>query len=248
MSRLDVHIHASSSKGNAITVSDGVSTILLDAGLSYNQLARKVNMNDVEAVLITHEHADHSKAVPELMRRGIDVYISKGTFEAINPDSPTAILCRHGIQRETANWYVLPFDLDHDAKEPLGFLLQSKNSGKKCLYIVDSAIVEYDFTGVNTFIIEANYAEDIIANGDQKEWLKNRIRTSHFSLQNLKDFLGSSDLSQTEEIFLVHLSDSNSNEERFRREIMELTGVPVFTDSDFTPLKPVPIQRVSPSR
>lgn len=235
MKSLNVHIYASSSKGNAISVSDGVSRILLDAGLPYSKLSRMMNLNEIEAVFISHEHKDHCHAVGELTRRGIDVYMSEGTWVHLPVEivSMTPSIVKHGMQRETANWIVLPFNVDHDAAEPLGFLIQSKNTGKKLVYIVDSAIVDYDFTGVNTWIIEANYAEDIIAQGDQKEWLKSRIRTSHFSLDNLKDFLGSSDLSQTEEIFLVHLSDSNSDEERFKREIMELTGIPTYTDTDF---------------
>lgn len=236
MRSLNVNILASSSSGNAIVVSDGVSSILLDAGLPYSKLSAKTDINEIEAVFVTHEHGDHSKAVGELMFRGMDVFLSKGTFEALNPKTPSALLARHGVQRETRNWTVLPFNVDHDAAEPLGFLIQSKNTGKKLCYIVDSAIVEFSFPKVNTWIIEANYAEDRLQDSSHEEWLKDRIRRSHFSIDNLKDFLSSSDLSVTEEIHLVHLSDSNSDERRFKKEIEELTGVPTYTDTDSLPI------------
>lgn len=58
--------------------------------------------------------------------------------------------------------------------------------------------------------------------------LKNRLLTSHFSLENVKEFLKANDLSQVREIWLLHLSDGNSDQVRFKREIMELCGKPVY--------------------
>ncbi len=58
--------------------------------------------------------------------------------------------------------------------------------------------------------------------------LKNRIIQSHFSLENVKKFLQANDLSQVREIWLIHLSDDNSDADRFKREIQELTGKPVY--------------------
>lgn len=235
MSKLNVHIIASSSAGNAIVIDDGVSTLLLDAGLTYNKLSKHVKLSEVEAVLITHEHQDHCKAVPEISRRGMDIYMSHGTAQKMPSVYHKQAISL--IQVETDNWYILPFEVEHDAAEPLGFLCESKNSGAKAVYIVDSSYIDYDFTGITHWIIEANYDEEILANGDHKEWLKDRIRRSHFSLDGLKRFLGSSDLSKTEAIYLVHLSDSNSDEKRFIQEVEALTGVPVYTDTDLYPKK-----------
>lgn len=223
---LKVNIIASSSKGNTIVVDDGVSKLLLDAGISYSKLSRKVKMSEVEAVLITHSHMDHYKAVPELIRRGVDVYMSQGTSE--EKEAPPCQLASHLQQIETANWHILPFGVEHDVP-CLGYLFESKNTAKKGVYIVDSSFIDYDFTGVTHWIIECNYDETILAGSSHEEWLKDRIRKSHFSLDGLKTFFSSSDLSHTEEIYLVHLSDSNSNEQQFIEQIEALTGVPVYT-------------------
>lgn len=235
--KLDVNIIASSSKGNCIVISDGVSKLLLDAGLSYPKLARHVKLSEIEAVLITHEHQDHSKASVEMVRRGMDVYMSYGSFSAIKGQQIGCKLVESLDQFETENWYILPFEVEHDAAEPLGFMVESKNSGAKAVYIVDSSFIDYDFSGITHWIIEANYDEQILTDGDHEEWLKDRIRKTHFSLDGLKRFLGSSDLSKTEEIYLVHLSDSNSHEKNFIQEIEALTGVPVYTDSSMYPEK-----------
>ena len=58
--------------------------------------------------------------------------------------------------------------------------------------------------------------------------LKNRLLTSHFSLENVKEFLKANDLSRVQEIHLLHLSDGNSDAERFKREIMAVCGKPVY--------------------
>jgi phosphoribosyl 1,2-cyclic phosphodiesterase len=81
-------------------------------------------------------------------------------------------------------------------------------------------------------MIECNYSKKIldenIAAGRVPMVQKNRLLKSHFSLKNVKDFLKSNDLSKVKEIWLLHLSDRNSNAERFKREIQEISGKPVY--------------------
>jgi len=81
-------------------------------------------------------------------------------------------------------------------------------------------------------MVECNFATDIlkenVANGIVTVSLKDRIISSHFSLENVKDFLRANDLSKVEEIWLLHLSNDNSDEERFKEEIQKLTGKLVF--------------------
>jgi phosphoribosyl 1,2-cyclic phosphodiesterase len=69
---------------------------------------------------------------------------------------------------------------------------------------------------------------DILRNNDLPAAHKKRVMRSHFSLDNVKEFLRANDLSKVKEIHLLHLSDGNSDEARFKREIQELTGKPVF--------------------
>jgi len=81
-------------------------------------------------------------------------------------------------------------------------------------------------------MIEANYCMDILKRNVEAETvpktLKNRLLKSHFSLENVKQFLQANDLSRVQEIWLLHLSNGNSDAERFKREVMELTGKPVY--------------------
>lgn len=230
-----MHIHhiASGSGGNCIVVDDGHSKLVLDAGLSYNKLARKVRFTQVAGVLITHCHKDHCKAVPELSRRGINVCLSRGAAESLEvPTHTNVTIAEHLNQFQAGTWKVLPFNVVHDTPEPLGFLFQSTETGAKGVYIVDSGYVQYDFPGVTHWLVECNYSEPLLEAGPYDDYLKDRVRQNHFSLENLKTFLRTSDLSKTEEVYLLHLSDVNSHEQAFKNEIERLTGVPTYTISD----------------
>jgi len=174
---------------------------------------------------------DHSKAVKDIMRAGIDCYMSQGTAEALGVSGHRINIIKAKQQFRIGTWTVLPFETQHDAAEPLGFLLANQD-GEKCLYLSDTMYCKYRFHGLTHVAIECNYSLDILrANveaGMVEPALKNRILKSHFSLENVKKFLLANDLSKVEAIFLLHLSDGNSDAERFKREVMELTGKPTY--------------------
>jgi ribonuclease BN (tRNA processing enzyme) len=104
------------------------------------------------------------------------------------------------------------------------------------LFITDTYYCKYTFPGLNNIIIEANYSKEIIDKkfgpDSDKEFLRNRILKSHFSLANCKDILSANDLSQVNNIVLIHLSDSNSDEKQFKKEIHELTNKNVIVASN----------------
>ena len=231
---MEINHIASGSSGNCITVSDGHSMLVLDAGLPYKKLAREIRFSTVAGVLISHEHQDHCKAGIELQRRGVPVYMSHGTWVNLNVEvvMDTPVFISHLNQIEIGSWVVLPFRLNHDVAEPMGFLFASRKTNDKGVYIIDSGYVEYDFTGITHWLVEANYSEELLASSTDHPALKKRIRANHFSLDDLSTFLKTSDLSGTEEIHLLHLSSRNSDEEAFKAHIQRLTGVPVYSISD----------------
>jgi phosphoribosyl 1,2-cyclic phosphodiesterase len=78
-------------------------------------------------------------------------------------------------------------------------------------------------------MVECNYSEALLQKNEAlPEELKRRIRTSHFELENVKEFFRCQDLSKTEKIYLIHLSNDNSDEKLFQSEIEKITGMPVY--------------------
>lgn len=224
---------ASSSAGNAYRVSDGVTHLLLEAGLRLKPLRKALNfrLSDISGVLITHEHQDHIKGAHDLLKAGVDLYLSAGTAAAAGLSGHRVNLIEAKKQFTIGTWTILPFDVEHDVAEPLGFLLQNQE-GEKLVFLTDTYYCRYTFQGLTHIAVECNYSKDIldenVATGIVPVAVKRRVIRSHFGLENVKDFLRANDLSKVQEIHLLHLSDNNSDEEAFKREIQMLSGKPVY--------------------
>lgn len=226
---IEIKAFGSSSKGNAYYVSDGVTHLLLECGLPYKEIQKALNfqMSSIKGVLLSHEHNDHAKAAKDVLKAGIPIYSSKGTFDALKITNHNAKSIEAGKQFTLGSWVVLPFDVNHDVADPYGFLLANQ-AGEKLLFITDSFYCRYKFAGITHLMIECNFSLEIlnknIAEGRVPYAMKKRLMRSHFSLENVKDFLRANDLSKVQEIWLLHLSDTNSNADLFKKEIQELTG------------------------
>lgn len=229
---MEIQVLASSSRGNCYHISDGRTPILLECGIPWKQIQQALNFrtSELAGCLVSHEHGDHSRAVKDVMKAGIDVYASKGTFDSLGLLTYRTCIIQETIQFNLGTWTILPFGTIHDAAEPLGFLLVSGND--RLLFATDTAYLKYRFNGLTHIMIEANYQTDVLRNnveaGLVAPEMKGRIRRSHFDLENVKEFFKANDLSKVQEIYLLHLSDSNSDAELFKREMMELTGKMVF--------------------
>lgn len=227
---MEIKVIASSSKGNCYLLDDGKTQILIEAGITFNKLIRKVNISNISGVLVTHEHQDHSKAVSDLIRRGKRVYSAKETFDALGIEKNVFAkpIVEYQLQM-IKTFAIIPFPTQHDAAKPLGFLIKSFVTNEVVLFATDTYYVKNKFEGLNYIMIECNYANDILEKRDNiSKKQKDRLYKSHFELENVKEFLRNQDLSQVKEIYLMHLSSGNSDEERFKREIQELTGIPVY--------------------
>ena len=226
---------ASSSSGNCYHVTDGQTPLLLECGIGFKRIQKSLNfqVTSLAGCLVSHEHGDHSKAVRDMLKAGVDVYMSSGTHRALFPEGTRP---PHGSRLLTARdkltigtWTVLPFDTVHDAAEPLGFLLSS--GGEKFLFATDTAFLKYRFKGLTHIAIECNHQLEILKqnvdNGAVPYSHKARVMKSHFNLANVLKCLAANDLSAVREIYLLHLSDANSNEGEMKTAVQAATGKPV---------------------
>ena len=212
--------YASSSAGNAYSVSDGQTRILLECGVSHNKLQKLsgFSLSEFQACLVSHEHKDHAKAVEELISRGMAVYMSPGTADALEVDS--AELIENMEQFNVGSLDIVPFTTFHDAREPLGFLIKSRVDGDVLAFATDTVNLRYKFPGLNILAIEANYDKHILDRCEKMpEKVRYRITNSHMEIDTLCDYLRSLDLSQCREIHLLHLSDATSHEGHFINKV-----------------------------
>jgi len=229
---MKIKVLGSGSAGNSYLLQGDKETLIIEAGLPYKTILKGLNfnLNNVVGALVTHEHSDHSKAIRGLTNNSVDIYSSEGTFKSLNINNYHTKIISAGLQFKINDFNIMPFDVQHDANEPLGFLIQHEKLGK-LLFITDTYFCKYRFKGLTHIMIECNYSRAIlqtnIENGLDLAMSK-RIIKSHFSLENVKEFLKANDLSQCENITLLHLSDSNSNAAQFKAEIEKLTGIPTY--------------------
>ncbi len=227
---MDIKILGSGSSGNCYILTENQKSIMIDPGLPIKEIRKKTpfNLATLDACLISHEHTDHTASLYDIAKLGVKCVGSPGTlcnFEKLNGSSkPVPPLTEENIN----GWRILPFETKHDSIEPTGFLILSP-SGKKIMYATDTAYIKYRFEGVHHYIVEANYKEEWLEENEEiSDQLKSRIRWSHFEIENVKDFFKAQDLTKTESIHLIHLSDYNAEPRAFRTEIEALTGINTY--------------------
>ncbi len=229
---IEVRALASSSAGNCCYLTDGATPLLLECGIRFREIEQGLGhrVTGLAGCLVSHEHGDHARAAREIVRAGVDLYGSRGTIGALGLTGHRVKAIRALEQFQIGTWTVLPFATVHDATEPLGFLLASPAG--KVLYLADTAYCPYRFVGLTHILVEANYSLDIIrrnvADGSVPVEHKNRVIRNHMSIERLLDMLRANDLCRVREIWLLHLSDGNSDAEAFQRRVREATGKPAY--------------------
>ena len=218
---------SSGSKGNSIYISDGSTSILVDAGLSGIEIERRMKSKELfpeklDAIVVSHEHADHIHGVGVLSRRyRIPVYISRKTFKAASPF--IGEICEYnkfecGEMFTINNLSFHPFSISHDAEDTAGFTVS--NSSTKIGIATDLGIattmVKEHLKKCSVLILEANHDPDMLANGPYPWPLKQRIksRTGHLSNEQSKALLQEIQHDGLEHVILSHLSETNNTPQK----------------------------------
>lgn len=225
---------ASGSTGNAYVLSQDGRSLLLDAGVPWKEIMRGVDfdLSSLDGALVTHEHNDHFRGTNDLLKYGVPVVMSSGTFRLVKQQYYHMVRFAVGDLSFGYNniilkeWVIKPFEVEHDAIEPLGFLILNTKSTEKIVYLTDTGFTKYVPNRPDHLIIECSYCEDILdANKVVLQDRYLRLKQHHFGLARVKTFLTALDRSNLKSIVLVHLSATNSNEKQMLEEIAELTGI-----------------------
>ena len=215
----------SGSSGNSFLVKNNNTNILVDSGVSAKKIVEgltsiNTSIENIEAILVTHEHIDHIKSLGTLSSKyNIPVYANNKTWDAINGEKDKISSGNRKVFNTFENFEVgslkiLPFSTPHDAADPCGFNIYSENQKLSIatdLGHINNTILKH-LEGSSSIMLEANYDPEILKFSSYPYLLKKRIDSPNGHLSNKMSGdaickLIDSGLSQA---LLIHLSRENN--------------------------------------
>lgn len=243
---------ASGSSGNCTLLSTGKENILIDCGISAKRIGdslKKFNitLNDIDAVLLTHEHIDHVKGLKRLMSGySIPVYASYGTYNNLSSVTKDEFFTYSGsmlfhpvradVEFYIGNTLVQPFKTYHDTPGPLGFRFEMEapvfEHDASCCVLTDCG--HYDsyicshLKNLNALLIESNHDVDMLMNGPYPMFLKRRIYSDcgHSSNASCASLIRSIYSPKLHSVILAHLSEENNDPELALSYVEKEVAVP----------------------
>ena len=217
---MEFYTIASSSAGNASLVCHEDTHILIDAGVSCRRITQSLaaldlTLEDIDAILITHEHVDHVRALGTLQKKcAVPLYASRGTAAALDYPAERVHAFTPGDALTVGSLRALPFRTSHDARESVGYRIESDDGSLAVLTdtgcITDEA---HDLAlGAATLLLDANHDIEMIKTGPYPYPLKQRIlgEYGHLSNEAAAGFAIECVRAGTSDILLAHLSGENN--------------------------------------
>lgn len=241
---------ASGSSGNCIYIGTGKTNILIDCGISARKadtslksLGLEGGLEEIDAVLITHEHSDHIKGIKRLMSAyGKRVYTTTGTGNALVAAAKDEYfnyagrelieIIRADFEFEIGDISIIPFSTYHDAAEPCGFRFEINNSSVAVMTDCghsDDYICDH-LENLDAILLESNHDPHMLAAGPYPAMLKRRILSprGHLSNQDAGELLSSIFTPRLKNVALGHLSKENNTpelaEKTVRSKLIQLRG------------------------
>ena len=239
MPKTDLRLCAlgSGSKGNSIYIEGGGARVLVDAGMCGRELAARLEAvgaqaNDLDAILVTHNHRDHISGVGVMARRyNIPVYSAYKTIKASEKiwgkvEDIREIEAGDLFSVKGLEFY--PFSTPHDSAHSVGFIFKAEE--KKGGIATDlgfvTRLVRESLKNCNILVLESNHDEDMLIDGPYPWHLKQRIkgREGHLSNRDCADLLDDIYHDGLQKIILAHLSEENNRPELAYDSILKKMG------------------------
>lgn len=228
----------SGSRGNATLVQHEQTTLLIDNGFSLKQFTQRlerfeIDPGSIDAVLLTHEHGDHSGGIERLCNNhDIPLWTAVGTARATLPPDFRYHRLVAGQAVVFGGIEVLPITVPHDASEPLQFIFHQLDNGKRLGILTDTGhvtrhIVEA-FSHLNALLLEFNHDPDMLETGPYPDMVKQRVggNLGHLSNHQSIDLLRRIDTASLGCLIAAHISEKNNRSIIVDELIRELDDVP----------------------
>jgi phosphoribosyl 1,2-cyclic phosphodiesterase len=213
----------SGSKGNCTYVESDTTSLLIDAGFSGKEITRRLALidrspEDLNAILVTHEHGDHISGVGVLSRRyNLPVYANAGTHKGAEKrvkQLHRKVEFDTGEKFRVGTFAIHPFRISHDTRDPVGFVIKGK--GLSLAYCTDTGritkLIQHHVCKCHALILEANHDPTMLKDGPYPLPLKQRVKSNqgHLANEEAARFLAGLAGSPLQYVVLAHLSETNN--------------------------------------
>lgn len=241
----------SGSKGNCIYVGNEHEGVLVDVGISAKCALDSlkevgINYKNIKAILITHEHSDHISGVRVLNKKlNVPIIASKGTLDYMENNKKLADNTQIiSVSSENSfylnNFEILPFDIPHDANEPVGYRIYV--DGQSCSVVTDLGFfpkkIQNFVEGSDIIYLESNHDIDMLnKNSNYPEFLKKRIlsRKGHLDNSTCANNITKLCSLGTKHFVLSHLSENNNTQDlAYQKTYTTLLAANAEPDYDFS--------------
>lgn len=211
----------SGSKGNGTLIDDGNTCLLIDLGFTIKEAVRRlgrlgVSPDDIDAILVTHEHADHIHGVAGFARKfSTPVYLTPGTYEAKTMGQlPELRKINCHSTFSVGSFEVTPVAVPHDAKEPCQYVLCSEGVTVGVLTDLGHITphVQRSYQGCDALLLECNHDPVMLEHGPYPYPLKKRVGGDYGHLNNAQaaELLDALDLARLQHLVISHISEQNN--------------------------------------
>lgn len=226
---MKITVLASGSGGNATYLETEKTKILIDCGISYRQLTKRLadhqlDLSGIDGIIVTHEHSDHIKGIDVTLRKhNTFCYLTEKTHEGMYYKAKENISLEQikyiTPYREFAinDITIFPLSISHDSNDAVGYVIKSKD--KKIVYITDVGYLPQSdheaLKNANLYVFESNYDVTKLFTSNRPFYLKQRIdsvkghMSNSDSAYNLAQLVGD----QTKKIILAHRSKECNTDE-----------------------------------
>jgi len=225
----------SGSSGNCYYLSTGDTSILIDAGVSVRLLKKyfrdmNLNLEDIDAVFVTHDHADHIKAVSYLANdMNCPIYATEAVHLGINRNycvtnkltSEHIRFVNKGENLTMGDFNITPFEVPHDSSDCVGYRVKV---GETIFCLItdvghSTPEIEEEVQKAHYLVLEANHDENMLMMGTYPAYLKGRIRSEkgHLSNKSSAKLLAEHGTPKLQQVWLCHLSEENNHPELARK-------------------------------
>ena len=213
MSKL--HVVDSGSSGNTYLLDCDGEILVIDCGIRFMNVKKILDFNirGIVGAIVTHKHGDHSKAIPEYEKTGIEVwkpYLDENLLQ----------------KKQMGDYTIRSFDCVHDTP-CVGYLIEHPESGLKMLYASDTQYVKYVFKDLTAILIETNYSDEFV---NREEAKYRHVIEGHLSIETAIECIKANMTEKLKSIILCHLSAGNSDPIAFKESVKAIVPDGVTVD------------------